>query len=183
MRDLLLLGLTCAKAGTLAFGGGAGMIPLLHADVVTRYGWLSEKEFLDAVALGHVTPGPVMIAATFMGWKVAGLAGAVVATLAIFSPSAIMCVLVSWQLARVRNSPWVRGFLAGIQPAVVGMVGAVALQLARAALLVPARSGLAALDAGAVVWCLLAMLLLVRYQLDAALMILLGALWGLAWYS
>lgn len=182
MRDLLLLGLTCAKAGTLAFGGGMGMIPMLYADVVGRYGWLTQREFLDGVALGQVTPGPIMVTATFVGWKVAGLAGAVVATLGIFSPSAIMTVLVGWQLARVRDNPWVKGFLAGVQPAIVGLVAAVVVQLGRVALAVPA-AGAFRVDFFAVGLCLAALILVNKLKLDAALVILAGGAVGLVWYS
>lgn len=182
MSDLLALALVCGKVGLLAFGGGMGMIPLLHADVVTRYGWLTEKEFLDGVALGQVTPGPIMVTATFVGWKLSGLAGALVATVGIFAPSAILTVLVAWQLSRARKNPWVQGFLAGVRPAIAGLVGAVSIQLARVALLFPNRSGLAAIDAFAVVLCLVAMIVLARYKVDAAILVLAGGLLGLAWY-
>jgi chromate transporter len=160
-----------------------GMIPMLYADVVTRYGWLTEREFLDGVALGQVTPGPIMVTATFVGWKVAGLAGAVVATLGIFSPSAVMTVLVGWQLARVRNNPWVKGFLAGVQPAIAGLVAAVVVQLGRVALSAPQGGGLFGVDIFAVALCLVALVLVTRLKLDPALVILAGGAVGLVWYS
>ncbi|MCX7597923.1 MAG: chromate transporter [Armatimonadetes bacterium] len=182
MRDLLLLAVTCLKAGTLAFGAGMGMIPMLYADVVVRYGWLSEREFLDGVALGHVTPGPVMVAATFVGWKVGGLVGAVVATLGIFAPSTVLTILVGWQLARVRDNPWLKGFLAGVQPAIVGLVAAVVIQLGRTALAAPA-TGAFKVDFFAAGLCLAALVLITKFKLDAALVILAGGVLGLVWYS
>ncbi|MBC7289485.1 MAG: chromate transporter [Armatimonadetes bacterium] len=181
MRDILLLAAVCAKVGALAFGGGMGMLPLLHADVVTRYGWLTEKQFMDGVALGQITPGPVMVAATFVGWKVGGVLGAIVATVAIFSPSAIMTALVAWQLSRWRQSPWLRGFLGGVRPAIAGLVGALALRFARVALFLPAHPGLA-LDWAAVVVCIGALIALLKFRIDPALVFLSAAVIGLLWY-
>jgi len=84
--QLFYLSLTLSKVGALAFGGGFTIIPLIQYDVVDRYQWVTTKEFLDGIALGQVTPGPVMITSTFLGYKVAGFWGALMATIAIFSP-------------------------------------------------------------------------------------------------
>ncbi len=182
MNQLPLLALVCFKIGLFAFGGGYGMLPLLHADAVERYHWVTEKEFLDGVALGQVTPGPIMVTATFVGWKVAGVPGAVTATVTIFMPSAILTMLVAWQLRRYRKSPWVQGFIAGVRPAIGGLVGAVALPLARTAFVLPTAAGIGAIDAMAIVLAVAAAFLLIRYKLDAAVLVLLGGLIGLAWY-
>jgi chromate transporter len=123
-----------------------------------------------------------MVAATFVGWKVAGLAGSLVATAAIFSPSACLTVLVAWQLARARENPWVQGFLAGVRPATVGLVGAVIIPLARVALLLPGREAIAAVDGFAIVLCVASIVLLARFKADPALLFLGAALLGLAWY-
>ena len=182
MSQLLILALVCFKIGLFAFGGGYGMLPLLHADAVERYHWITEKEFLDGVALGQVTPGPIIVTATFVGWKVAGLAGAIVSTATIFMPSAILTMLVAWQLRRYRKSPWVQGFIAGVRPAIGGLVGAVALPLAKTAFLIPRAGGVAAVDFFAVVLAIAAAIGLLRFKLDAAVLVLLGGLLGLAWY-
>jgi chromate transporter len=156
------------------------MIPMLHADVVANHHWLTEREFLDGVAMGQVTPGPIMVTATFIGWRVAGLAGAVAATACIFAPSALLTILAAWQLGRLRRNPWVRGFIAGVQPAIAGLVGVVAVQLGRVALTLPGKGGPVAVDFFAVALCVAALVLLVRFKMDAALLILLGGLLGLA---
>ena len=180
MPKLLLLAYVCAKCGLLGYGGGMGMVPLMHAEAVTHYGWLTEKQFIDGVAMGQVTPGPLMVTATFVGWKVAGVLGAVVATVSIFAPSAFLAALACWQLSRVRNNRWVQGFLEGVRPATAGLLGAIALKLAHTALFLPGQTGVAAVDLFAVALCLGALVLLVRYKMDAALLILLGGMLGLA---
>ncbi len=180
MAELLALMWTCFKAGILAFGGGVGMIPLLHSDIVTTHHWLTERQFLDGVALGQVTPGPIMVTATFVGWKVAGMTGAILATVCIFAPSAVLTLVAAWQFTRLRGNRWVRGILAGVQPAIVGLVAAVAVQLGRVALTLPGRGVPGAVDLFAVALCVAAIVLLVKFKVDAALLILLGALLGLA---
>jgi chromate transporter len=182
MHDLAALAWVCGKAGLVAFGGGTGMIPLLHADVVLNHHWLTEREFLDGVALGKMTPGPIMVAATFVGWKVAGLTGAIVATIGVFAPSALLTVLAGWQLRRLRDSPWLKGFLAGVLPAVVGLVAAVVVQLGRVALALPAGAGYAGVDYFALVLCGVALAILMRSKVDASLLVLAGAVLGLVWY-
>ena len=78
--------LSLAKIGALAFGGGFTAIPLIQYEMVDRFHWLSTKEFLDGIALGQVTPGPILITATFVGYKVSNILGATMATLGVFFP-------------------------------------------------------------------------------------------------
>ena len=93
--DLLRLCLVCLRVGTFVFGGGLVMVPLLGADVVDKYGWLTQQEFVDAVALGQMTPGPLLVTATFVGYKVGGILAALAATVCMFLPSFVMTILAS----------------------------------------------------------------------------------------
>jgi chromate transporter len=119
------------RAGAVTFGGGFVMIPLLELELVQVHRWLSPSEFADAVALGQVTPGPVMITATFVGSRMAGVFGALVATLAVFAPAWLLALAVAGSVRRLRGSPAVQAFLNGIQPAVVGLMFAAAVAMAR----------------------------------------------------
>ncbi len=180
MRLLILAGI-CAKVGFVAFGGGYGMIPLLHDELVVQRGWLTEREFLDGVALSQITPGPILVVATFAGWKVAGALGAAVATIAITAPSAILTILLAWQLRRMRDNPWVRGFLAGVRPAIVGLIAGVGVRLALALAQPGPHQGAELFAAGAIA---LGSLLAVAWAgIDPALAIIASAAAGVAIYG
>lgn len=108
------------KAGLLVFGSGLVIAPFLKAYVVDEYHWLTDRQFIDAVAVGMLTPGPVVITATFVGYLVDGFVGGAVATVGIFSPSVIFTLIAAPLLQRHRKNRYVEGFLQGIVPAVVG---------------------------------------------------------------
>jgi len=129
---LLSLTTVFLRIGAATFGGGFVMIPFIEHEVVLRHGWISPVEFADAIAFGQITPGPVVISATFIGFRVAGLAGAVLATVAIFLPSVVLGVAAGGALERFGRHPVVAGFLSGVRPVVVGLLGSAALSLARA---------------------------------------------------
>jgi len=114
------------RAGALTFGGGFVMIPLLEAELVRGRGWLTPHAFADAMALGQITPGPVVITATFVGYRIAGLSGAVLSTAAVFLPALLLVLLVGASVERFRRNRVVQAFLHGIQPAVVGLMFAAA---------------------------------------------------------
>lgn len=120
-----------AKISIATFGGGFAMIPAIAHESIA-HGWLDERAFADAIALGQVTPGPTIISATFIGWRAAGAWGALAATAGMFGPPAIVAALASRSLARVRQSALVRGALLGLSPAVVGIIAAASWQLAAA---------------------------------------------------
>ena len=119
--------------GATTFGGGYVMVPVLERQLV-QAGWIGAREFVDAVALGQVTPGPVVITATFVGYRVAGLAGAVFGTAAVFAPGFLLALILASSMDRVREHPAVRAFLAGLQPAIVGVRAAAVVSLARSGL-------------------------------------------------
>ena len=130
---LLQLGIFFFKAGAFTFGSGLAIVPFLQQGVVRDYGWLSEREFLDAVAMGMITPGPVVITAVFVGYLVAGLSGATVAGIGVFLPPFLMVVLFAPWIIRYRKHPAVQGFTKGATAAaagaIVGAAGVIATQV------------------------------------------------------
>lgn len=131
---LLRLAATCFKAGAFVFGGGYVIVPLLESQVVDACGWMSRAQFLDGVALGQITPGPILISAAFVGFGAAGPTGSAVATAAIFLPSFLWILACAPQVPRLRGWRRMRGFLGGVNPAVVGILAASAWSLGRAAI-------------------------------------------------
>ncbi|MEO7112241.1 MAG: chromate efflux transporter [Polyangiaceae bacterium] len=118
--------------GVATFGGGLAMIPAIEHTVVIERHWLDAKAFADAIALGQITPGPVAICATFIGYRVAGILGAIVATVAMFGPAIILALVVGHSIQRFHESPIVAGALRALAPAVIGMLAAATFSLARA---------------------------------------------------
>lgn len=118
--------------GVMTFGGGLAMIPAIEHTVVVERSWLEPHAFHDAVALGQVTPGPVAICATFIGYRVGGLSGALVATIAMFGPALVVTLVAGHSIDRFRTNRWVIGALRALAPAVIGMLAAASVSLARA---------------------------------------------------
>ena len=129
---LLMLSTIFLRVGSITFGGGFVMIPLIESEVVDSHHWLTHQEFVDATALGQITPGPVLITATFIGYRVAGTLGAIVATISIFLPSFLMTVVAGSSLARFHTNKIVQSFLKGVTPAVVGLLVAAGISIGRA---------------------------------------------------
>jgi chromate transporter len=123
------IGVFFFKVGAVTFGGGLTIIAFIQDQVVNQLHWITSEQFLDALAIGQVTPGPVIMLAAFVGYKVAGVAGAVVAASAIFLPSFILMLSVVPVLDRVRSLAWTRAAMRGISPAVVGAVALTVVQL------------------------------------------------------
>ena len=115
------------------FGGGYVFIPMIQKTVVESHRWIGAEQFNAAIAVGQVTPGPILVSATFIGYQVAGFAGAVAATAGIFAPPAMLIVLAAQWLDRVRESPLLRRALRGVRAAVCGMIFAAAVLIARTA--------------------------------------------------
>jgi chromate transport protein ChrA len=173
---LLLLGTMFLRIGAITFGGGFVMIPLIEADVVHTNHWLTHQEFADATALGQITPGPVLIVATFIGYRVAGTLGALVATISIFLPSFLMTVAAGSSLFRFQTNPVVQSFLKGVTPAVVGLLVAAGISIGRAGV----HSWIG------IVIMILAGVVLIRFRLNGfwvimsagLLRVLLSVVWG-----
>ena len=164
------------KVGAFIFGGGLVIIPLLESSVVDDFQWMTRREFLDGVALGELTPGPVVITAAFVGYKVAGALGALVATVAIFLPSFGFIGLASPFLLRLRQNPRVKCFLRGVLPAVLGAILAATLPLAQAALI----QATLPLTLVAMALSLVALIALVRFKRPTWQLVPMGAFVGLA---
>src|SRR5215217_4485978 len=121
------------KAGAFVFGSGLAIVPFLHQGVVQQFGWLTEHQFLDAVAVAMITPGPVVITVAFIGFLVAGLAGAVMAAIGIFLPVYVFTVVPAPWFKRHRDNPQLKAFVDGATAAATGAItGAVVLLGARA---------------------------------------------------
>jgi chromate transporter len=130
---ILALLVVFAKISLVTFGGGLAMIPGIAHEVIPR-GWIDEPTFADAIAFGQITPGPVSIAATFIGYRAAGSLGALAATVGVFAPPFVICALVARSIAAFRRSFVMRGILRGVSPAVVGIIAAAAWSLGRTSL-------------------------------------------------
>ena len=119
------------KTGGLVFGSGLVIVPFLKTWVVEEYHWLAEREFLDAVAIGMMSPGPVVITATFVGYLVGGFKGALAATVGIFSPAVLFTVLATPLFLRYAHNKRLQGFVRGVTVTVVGVLGGTTWLVAR----------------------------------------------------
>jgi chromate transporter len=167
---LTSLFLTFLKIGAVLFGSGYVLLAFLRADFVERLGWLTEQQLLDAVAVGQITPGPLFTTATFVGFLVAGGAGAFVATVGIFLPAFVFVAAVGPFVPQLRRSPVAGAVLDGVNVASLALMAVVTWQLARSTLVSPVP----------VVACLACALLLARYSINTTWLILGGAIVGWA---
>jgi chromate transporter len=165
------LTLVFLKIGAVLYGSGYVLLAFLRADFVERLGWLTDRQLLDAVAVGQVTPGPVFTTATFIGFVLAGVPGAVLATVAIFLPSFVFVAVSRQWLPRLRGSSRAAGFLDGVNVAALGLMAAVAWQLGRTAIVDPLTAALA-LGAAA---------LLLTTRINSVWLIAAGGMVGIAW--
>lgn len=167
--SLGLLFMIFLKIGAVLYGSGYVLFAFLRAEFVQRLAWLSDQQLIDAIAVGQVTPGPVFTAATFVGYILGGLPGALLATLGIFLPSFIFVWLSAPWVPRLRNSVWAASFLDGVNVAALGLMAAITWQLGRAALV----------DLPTLLIAAAAALLIFRYKVNSAWLVAGGALAGL----
>jgi chromate transporter len=167
--SLLLLFLSFLKVGAVLYGSGYVLLAFLRADFVTRLGWLTDHQLIDAIAIGQVTPGPVFTTATFIGYLLGGVPGALLATLGIFLPSFFFVAVSSLFIPYVRNSPWASAFLDGVNVASLGLMLGVTTQLAATALVDPITIAIALVSLG----------LLFRFHTNTTWLIAGSALLGL----
>jgi chromate transporter len=168
--SLPLMFLTFLKIGAVLYGSGYVLLAFLRADFVVRLGWLTDQQLLDAIAIGQVTPGPVFTTATFIGYLLGGVPGALLGTLGIFLPSFVFVALSNPLIPRLRNSPWASGLLDGVNVASLGLMAAVTVQLGIASLVDPLT----------VVLALAALGLLFRFKVNSAWLVIGSALVGWA---
>ena len=167
--SLLQIGAFLLKVGALTFGGGLTMIAFMQEQVVSQFHWLTPQEFIDGLALGQFTPGPILMVAAYVGYKVAGVAGAVVGGVAAFLPSFVMMLAILPAFDRVRKLVWTRAALRGIAPAVIGILAVSLVRLAPHAL--P--------DAFAIATLLATVLVLMVWRVATLKVMLLGAVLGI----
>ncbi len=157
------------KVGSVLFGSGYVLLAFLRADLVTRWGWLTEGQLIDAVAVGQVTPGPLFTTATFIGYVLGGLRGGLVATLGIFLPAFVFVAASGPLVPRLRRSPVAGAFLDGVNVASLALMAVVTWQLGRSALV----------DLPTVSLAVVSGVLLLRYRINSAWLVLAGAAVGI----
>ncbi len=169
---LLPLGLFFLKVGSLLFGSGMLLYAFIQRDLVIRYGWLNQQQLVDAIAAGQMTPGPVLSSATFIGYLLAGLPGAVVATVAVFLPSFVIVALVGPWIPRLRRSSIAQASLRGVNAAVVALILSVSVALLRTAIV----------DVWTALLLAAGVLALLRFRPNTLWLVLGGAVCGLVRY-
>lgn len=168
--SLTRLFLTFLKIGAVSYGSGYVLLAFLHADFVTHLHWLTEKQLLDAIAAGQITPGPVFASATFVGYITGGFNGALLATAGIFLPSFVLVAIVFPLIPKLKGSASARTFLNGINAATMGLMAAVSWQLARGAIV----------DIFTALEAVVAFFILLRFKINAGWLILGGVMAGCA---
>ncbi|MGB5961639.1 MAG: chromate efflux transporter [Coleofasciculaceae cyanobacterium] len=165
------------KIGSILFGGGYVLVAFLQGGLVEEYGWLTQQQLLDAIAIGQFTPGPILSTATFVGYIIAGIPGAIVSTIGIFLPSFFFTAALNPLVPRLRTSKWTAAFLDAVNVSSVALMVVVTLQLAVTTLTVAKPPYI---DFLAVVIAIISAILAIRYQINAAWIVLGAACLGWA---
>lgn len=159
---------TFLKIGSVLYGSGYVLLAFLRADFVERLAWLTDQQLMDAVAIGQVTPGPLFTTATFIGYILGGMPGALLATIAIFLPSFIFVAISNPLIPRIRSSTWAGSLLDGVNASALGLMAAVTVQLAGSSLT----------DVYTVLIAITSLFLLLRYKINSTWLIVAGGLAG-----
>jgi chromate transporter len=167
--SLQAMALFFLKVGSVLFGSGYVLVAFLQDDLVNRWGWLTDQQLLDAIAIGQFTPGPVLSTAAFIGFLLDGWTGAFVAAICIFAPSLVFVGLLRPLVPRLRGNPWSSAFLDSVNAAAVALMAVVTLELSAAVLVSPVPILIALISAIAVL----------RYRIGAPWIVGFGALAGL----
>jgi chromate transporter len=160
--------LTFLKIGSVLYGSGYVLLAFLRADFVLRLGWLTDQQLLDAVAIGQVTPGPLFTAATFIGYLLGGIPGALLATLGIFLPSFMFVAISNPLIPKIRNSAWAGSLLDGVNASALGLMAAVTVQLGISSLI----------DLYTIILAITSLILLLRYKINSTWLIAAGGIAG-----
>lgn len=182
---LALLYLTFLKIGAFAFGGGYAVLPLIAQYVVQEQGWLTTKGLTDLVSLSQMTPGPIAInSATFIGTKVAGIPGAIIATLGNVTPQFILMMILGYFLfTRHQEMPWLDRILKGLKPAIVSLVGLAALDMMSASLFIGESWKFSTLSLGGVIGFVIGFALYRKKRLGVIGIVLISAIMGGVLYA
>jgi chromate transporter len=157
------------KLGATVFGSGYVLLAFLRADLVTHRGWLTDAQLVDAVAVGQVTPGPVFTTATFIGFVLGDIRGAILSTVGIFLPAFLLVAVSGLLVPRIRQSKTAGAFLDGVNVGSLALMAAVTWQLGRASLI----------DAITVLIAVASLIVLLRFRVNSVWLILLGGITGL----
>ncbi len=157
------------KIGCVLYGSGYVLLAFLQRDLVEQQQWLTSQQLLDAIAIGQITPGPVFTTATFVGYLLAGNAGAIAGTIGIFLPAFLLVGLVNPWVPKIRQSPWASGFLDGVNAGALGLMAGVTYTLATAALV----------DWLTVILAVLSAVLVFRLKINSAWLVIAGGVIGL----
>ncbi|MFM5889095.1 MAG: chromate transporter [Dolichospermum sp.] len=169
------LGLFFLKVGSVLFGGGYLLIAFLQKGLVEEYGWLTQQQLLDGIAIGQFTPGPVLSTATFIGYIIAGFPGAIVATVGIFLPSFLFVAILNSFMDTLRKSSWTRPFLDAVNVSAVALMTTTTIQLGITTLIFPKTNSLDFLGLGIAV---ISAILVIRYRINSIYLILGGSIIG-----
>lgn len=161
------------KIGCVLYGSGYVLLAFLQRDLVERNQWLTSQQLLDAVAIGQFTPGPVFTTATFIGYLLAGNAGAIAGTIGIFLPAFVLVWLVNPWVSKLRQSPWASGFLDGVNAASLGLMAGVTYTLGQAAIV----------DWLTIILAVVSAIAVFRFKINSAWLVLAGGLIGLATHT
>ncbi|MEH2053106.1 chromate efflux transporter [Nostoc sp.] len=175
--SLWQLGWFFLKVGSVLFGGGYLLVAFLQGGLVQEYGWLTQQQLLDAIAIGQFTPGPVLSTATFIGYVIAGIPGAIVATIGIFLPSFVFVAALNPLIPRLRASSWTRAFLDAVNVSAVALMVVTTLQLGAATLTLPQAPFV---DFLALAIAIVSAILAIRFRINAAWLVFGSAFigWG-----
>ena len=173
--SLWKLGWAFLKIGSILFGGGYVLLSFVQGELVEGYGWLTQQQLLDAIAIGQFTPGPILSTATFIGYVIAGVPGAVVATIGIFLPSFVWVVALNPVVPYLRRSRWSSDFLEAVNASALALMGVVTLQLAISTL---GQSLAPYADFWAVIIAIASAILAIRFRVNSAWLVLGGAAIG-----
>ncbi|MEH1946828.1 MAG: chromate efflux transporter [Nostoc sp.] len=175
--SLWQLGWFFLKVGSVLFGGGYLLVAFLQGGLVEEYGWLTQQQLLDAIAIGQFTPGPVLSTATFIGYVIAGIPGAIVATIGIFLPSFVFVAALNPLIPRLRASSWTRAFLDAVNVSAVALMVVTTLQLGAATLTLPQAPFV---DFLGLAIAIVSAILAIRFRINAAWLVFGSAFigWG-----
>jgi chromate transporter len=172
-KDIRKLMVVFSGMSLTLFGGGYVFIPAIQETVVQNLHWLNVREFVDGIAIGQITPGPILISATFIGYKVAGIWGAFIATIAIFLPSGMLMIAGAHFLEKIKKSNFVKSIFMGLRPAVIGMIFAASFTIAQSI----------KLNWQSIVIFLIIFLINFKYNVNAAILIPVSGILGIIVFS
>jgi chromate transporter len=161
------------KIGAVLYGSGYVLIAFMQGEFVQELGWLTNQQLLDAIVVGQITPGPLFTSATFVGYILGGVPGAVIATIGIFLPAFILVAIVRPFVPRLRQSPWFSALLDGVNVVSLALIVGVTVGLGRASFIDPLTIAIG----------VLALVLLLRFKINSTWLVLGGAVIGLLAFS